>query len=71
MQNSKDSETPRMRGVNHRRLCLQWAHEHGAWQDDWHQKLFFEINYSLVSGTMIITFVLGAMLVNAAFQSAL
>ncbi|GFT45921.1 uncharacterized protein TNCV_2250591 [Trichonephila clavipes] len=22
--------------VNHRRLRLQWAHEHRAWQADWH-----------------------------------
>ncbi|GFX90213.1 uncharacterized protein TNCV_2449881 [Trichonephila clavipes] len=22
---------------NHRRLRLQWAHEHGTWQADWHQ----------------------------------
>ncbi|GFU29509.1 transposable element Tcb2 transposase [Trichonephila clavipes] len=23
--------------TNHRRLPLQWAHEHRAWQADWHQ----------------------------------
>ncbi|GFT25192.1 transposable element Tc1 transposase [Trichonephila clavipes] len=26
--------------ANHRRLRLQWAHEHRAWQDDWHQVVF-------------------------------
>ncbi|GFX24105.1 transposable element Tcb1 transposase [Trichonephila clavipes] len=25
---------------NHRRICLQWAHEHRAWQADWHQVVF-------------------------------
>ncbi|GFS53031.1 transposable element Tc1 transposase [Trichonephila clavipes] len=28
---------------NHvRRLCLQWAHEHGAWQADWHEVVFLD-----------------------------
>ncbi|GFW75346.1 transposable element Tc1 transposase [Trichonephila clavipes] len=26
--------------ANHRRLRLQWAHEHSAWQVDWHQVVF-------------------------------
>ncbi|GFX98392.1 transposable element Tcb2 transposase [Trichonephila clavipes] len=26
--------------ANHRRLCLQWAHEHRAWQVDRHQVVF-------------------------------
>ncbi|GFW61817.1 transposable element Tcb2 transposase [Trichonephila clavipes] len=26
--------------ANHRRLRLQWAHEHRAWQADWHQIVF-------------------------------
>ncbi|GFU52544.1 transposable element Tcb2 transposase [Trichonephila clavipes] len=26
--------------ANHRRLHLQWAHEHRAWQADWHQVVF-------------------------------
>ncbi|GFW81752.1 transposable element Tcb1 transposase [Trichonephila clavipes] len=26
--------------ANHRRLRLQWAHEHRAWQADWHQVVF-------------------------------
>ncbi|GFV97798.1 transposable element Tc1 transposase, partial [Trichonephila clavipes] len=26
--------------VNHRRLRLQWAHEHRAWQADWYQVVF-------------------------------
>ncbi|GFW77059.1 transposable element Tcb2 transposase [Trichonephila clavipes] len=26
--------------ANHRRLCLQWAHEHRSWQADWHQVTF-------------------------------
>ncbi|GFY29858.1 transposable element Tc1 transposase [Trichonephila clavipes] len=26
--------------ANHRRLCLQWAHEHRAWHADWHQVVF-------------------------------
>ncbi|GFX47741.1 transposable element Tcb2 transposase [Trichonephila clavipes] len=25
---------------NHRWLRLQWAHQHGAWQADWHQVVF-------------------------------
>ncbi|GFT71799.1 transposable element Tcb2 transposase [Trichonephila clavipes] len=25
---------------NHRRLRLQWVHEHRAWQADWHQVVF-------------------------------
>ncbi|GFX44888.1 uncharacterized protein TNCV_3429371 [Trichonephila clavipes] len=25
---------------NHRRLRLQWAHEHRVWQADWHQVVF-------------------------------
>ena len=25
---------------NHPRLSLQWAHEHRAWQADWHQVVF-------------------------------
>ncbi|GFW32390.1 transposable element Tcb1 transposase [Trichonephila clavipes] len=28
--------------ANHRRLRLQWAHEHRAWQADWHQVVFSE-----------------------------
>ncbi|GFV52877.1 transposable element Tc1 transposase [Trichonephila clavipes] len=26
--------------ANHRLLRLQWAHEHRAWQADWHQVVF-------------------------------
>ncbi|GFY35295.1 transposable element Tcb1 transposase [Trichonephila clavipes] len=26
--------------TNHRRLCLQWAHEHRAWRADWQQVVF-------------------------------
>ncbi|GFW14599.1 transposable element Tcb1 transposase [Trichonephila clavipes] len=26
--------------ANHRWLRLQWAHEHRAWQADWHQDVF-------------------------------
>ncbi|GFV58740.1 transposable element Tcb1 transposase [Trichonephila clavipes] len=26
--------------ANHRRLRLQWAHEHRAWKADWHQVIF-------------------------------
>ncbi|GFX46243.1 transposable element Tc1 transposase [Trichonephila clavipes] len=26
--------------AHHRRLRLQWAHEHRAWQADWHQDVF-------------------------------
>ncbi|GFW72062.1 hypothetical protein TNCV_4789501 [Trichonephila clavipes] len=26
--------------ANHRRLRLQWDHEHRAWQADWHQVVF-------------------------------
>ncbi|GFW13540.1 transposable element Tcb2 transposase [Trichonephila clavipes] len=26
--------------ANHRRLRLQWAHEHRAWRADWHQAVF-------------------------------
>ncbi|GFT27096.1 HTH_Tnp_Tc3_2 domain-containing protein [Trichonephila clavipes] len=26
--------------TNHRRLREQWAHEHRAWQADWHQVVF-------------------------------
>ncbi|GFW73712.1 uncharacterized protein TNCV_1541661 [Trichonephila clavipes] len=26
--------------ANHQRMCLQWAHEHRAWQADWHQVFF-------------------------------
>ncbi|GFV53033.1 transposable element Tc1 transposase [Trichonephila clavipes] len=26
--------------ANHRRLRLQWAHEHRAWQADWYQVIF-------------------------------
>ncbi|GFW28461.1 transposable element Tc1 transposase [Trichonephila clavipes] len=26
--------------ANHRRLRLQWAQEHRAWQADWHQVVF-------------------------------
>ncbi|GFT09495.1 transposable element Tc1 transposase [Trichonephila clavipes] len=26
--------------ANYRRLRLQWAHEHRAWQADWHQVVF-------------------------------
>ncbi|GFV53214.1 transposable element Tcb2 transposase [Trichonephila clavipes] len=26
--------------ANHRRMRLQWAHEHRAWQADWHQVIF-------------------------------
>ncbi|GFV17578.1 HTH_Tnp_Tc3_2 domain-containing protein [Trichonephila clavipes] len=26
--------------ANHRRLRLQWAHEHRAWEADWHQVVF-------------------------------
>ncbi|GFT97187.1 transposable element Tc1 transposase [Trichonephila clavipes] len=26
--------------ANHRRLRLQWAHEHRNWQADWHQVVF-------------------------------
>ncbi|GFW18132.1 transposable element Tcb2 transposase [Trichonephila clavipes] len=27
--------------VNHRRLRLQWAHEHRSWQADWHHQVAF------------------------------
>ena len=26
--------------ANHRRLRQQWAHEHRAWQANWHQVVF-------------------------------
>ncbi|GFW54313.1 transposable element Tcb1 transposase [Trichonephila clavipes] len=26
--------------ANHRQLCLHWAHEHRAWQANWHQVVF-------------------------------
>ncbi|GFX39626.1 transposable element Tcb2 transposase [Trichonephila clavipes] len=26
--------------ASHRRLRVQWAHEHRAWQADWHQVVF-------------------------------
>ncbi|GFX71393.1 transposable element Tcb1 transposase [Trichonephila clavipes] len=33
---------------NHRRLRLQWAYEHRAWQADWHQVVFSdESSYNL------------------------
>ncbi|GFT07004.1 transposable element Tcb2 transposase [Trichonephila clavipes] len=56
--------------ANHRRLCLQWAHEHRAWKADWHQ-VFFQMNHASICGTMMATFVLDAMPMNAAFQSVL
>ncbi|GFU29618.1 uncharacterized protein TNCV_2408441 [Trichonephila clavipes] len=28
--------------ANHRRLCLQWAHEHRFWQAGWHLVIFSE-----------------------------
>ncbi|GFX05105.1 transposable element Tcb1 transposase [Trichonephila clavipes] len=28
--------------LNHRQLCLQWAHEHRIWQADWHQVVFLD-----------------------------
>ncbi|GFX36954.1 transposable element Tcb2 transposase [Trichonephila clavipes] len=28
--------------ANHRRLRQQWAHEHRAWQADWHQVVFLD-----------------------------
>ncbi|GFU49385.1 uncharacterized protein TNCV_2161851 [Trichonephila clavipes] len=53
--------------ANHRRLCLQWAHEHRGWQTDWHQVVFSDesrFNW----GTMMAAFVLDAMLVNLPFR---
>ncbi|PRD33858.1 UNVERIFIED_CONTAM: Transposable element Tcb2 transposase [Trichonephila clavipes] len=53
--------------ANHRRLRLQWTHEHRAWQAYWHQVIFSdESRFNLMAA-----FVLDAMPVNAAFQSAL
>ncbi|GFT70435.1 HTH_Tnp_Tc3_2 domain-containing protein [Trichonephila clavipes] len=56
--------------ANHRRLRLQWAYEHSAWQADWH-KVIFQMNQASICGTMTVAFVLGAMPVSAAFQRAL
>ncbi|GFW19609.1 transposable element Tcb2 transposase [Trichonephila clavipes] len=56
--------------ANHRRLSLQWAHEHehgkliGT-------KLLFQMNHASICGTMMAVFMLEAMPANAAFQSAL
>ncbi|GFU91862.1 transposable element Tcb2 transposase [Trichonephila clavipes] len=56
--------------TNHRWLRLQWAHEQRTWQGDWHQVVFSdESRFNF--GTMMAAFVLDAMPVNAAFQSAL
>ncbi|GFX74246.1 transposable element Tcb2 transposase [Trichonephila clavipes] len=34
--------------ANHQRLRLQWAHEHKAWQADWHQAVFSdELRFNL------------------------
>ncbi|GFT60398.1 transposable element Tcb2 transposase [Trichonephila clavipes] len=56
--------------ANHRRLCLQWAHEHRAWKADWRQVVFSD-EHASICGTMMAAFMLDAMPVNAAFQSAL
>ncbi|GFT38737.1 transposable element Tcb2 transposase [Trichonephila clavipes] len=53
--------------ANHRRLRLQWAHEHRAWQADWHTKLSFQMNHASTCGTMMAAFMLDAMPVNAAY----
>ncbi|GFX41805.1 transposable element Tcb2 transposase [Trichonephila clavipes] len=56
---------------NHQHLRLQWDHEHRAWQADWHQVVFSdELRFNFCKTTMA-TFVLDAMPVIAAFQSAL
>ncbi|GFX82100.1 transposable element Tcb2 transposase [Trichonephila clavipes] len=52
--------------ANHRRL--QWAHEHRAWQADWHQVVFLDesrFNFWDHDGRIRV------MPVNAAFQRAL
>ncbi|GFV66549.1 uncharacterized protein TNCV_3894421 [Trichonephila clavipes] len=54
--------------ANPRRLRLQWAHEHRTWAD-WHQVVFSD--ESRCQGTMMVAFVLDAMSMNTAFQSAL
>ncbi|GFV50086.1 mariner transposase [Trichonephila clavipes] len=56
--------------TNHRRLRLQWAHEHRAWQANWHQAVFSDES-PFNSGTTMAAFVLDAMPVNATFQSTL
>ncbi|GFY35445.1 transposable element Tcb2 transposase [Trichonephila clavipes] len=56
--------------ANHRRMCLQWAHEHRAWQADWHQVVFSDesrLNLWDHDGRIRVR----RMSVNAAFQSAL
>ena len=30
--------------ANHRRLHLQWVHEHRAWEGDWHQVFFSDVS---------------------------
>ncbi|GFW23277.1 transposable element Tc1 transposase [Trichonephila clavipes] len=37
---AKDAFIQHLPHGNHQRLCLQWAHEHRAWQADWHQVVF-------------------------------
>ncbi|GFW37930.1 transposable element Tcb2 transposase [Trichonephila clavipes] len=57
--------------ANHRRLRLQWAHEHRAWQADWHQVAFSEespFNLWDPEGHIRVRRYTG---VKAAFQSAL
>ena len=56
--------------ANHRPLRLQWAHEHRAWQTDWHQVVFSdELRFSLWDHDSRVP--VRCMLANAAFQSAL
>ena len=57
--------------ANHRWLRLQWAHEHRTWKADWHQVNFSGETPTSICGTMKTTFMLDAMAVNAAFESAL
>ncbi|GFV53333.1 transposable element Tcb2 transposase [Trichonephila clavipes] len=57
--------------ANHRWLRLQWAHERRAWQADRHQVVISDESRFPICGTMMAAFVLDAMPVNAAFQSAL
>ncbi|GFT36705.1 transposable element Tcb2 transposase [Trichonephila clavipes] len=56
--------------ANHSWLRLQWAHEHRACKLIG-TKLSFQMNPASICGTMINAFMVDAMPVNAAFQSAL
>ena len=55
--------------ANYRRLHLLWLHENRAWDPHWQQIAFFD-KFRFNFGTMMATYMLDAVPVNAAFQSA-